>query len=275
MRRAGIEVVTRRMMEVAQDAESAAGDRDQQDRSAGREFGKIGGTDSGGVWAASVCRSICRPADGKAVVECLLNNSGESDFDLGAGRRMRRFWIRSWRWMRTLMEKYLGGRSRTTKCCMRRLSGRWMRRIVVPILFADARDGVGMPELLDAIAKHFPSPEEGNPRPFLSFRGAAAAGQPQEEVAFEYRNDPGKPLLAHVFKVTTDPFVGKLAIFPGSSGEMLRGNRRFISGTTKRRSSWGIFFICRGKSIKRSGDHRGGYRGGGEDRGDSYQRCAA
>ena len=50
---------------------------------------------------------------------------------------------------------------------------------VVPILFTDAKSGMGVPELLDFIARWFPSPLEGNLRPFLSYRGG---DRPEEDV---------------------------------------------------------------------------------------------
>ena len=53
--------------------------------------------------------------------------------------------------------------------------------------FTDARSGVGLPELLDAIARHFPSPLEGNPMPFLS-------GEGQDERPFTYQPDISKTL---------------------------------------------------------------------------------
>jgi len=97
-------------------------------------------------------------------------------------------------------------------------------------------------ELLDAIARHFPSPIEGNPRPFLSGEGA-------NQKPFEYRNDPSKPLLAHVFKVTTDPFVGKLAVFRVHQGRAA-GNSQVIIGHSKKTIKLGHVFHLQGKEHK-------------------------
>src|SRR5207237_3167931 len=97
---------------------------------------------------------------------------------------------------------------------------------VIPSLFTDVRTGVGVKELLDAIAMHFPSPIEGNPRPFLAGEGA-------EEKPFNYMNDPAKPLLAHVFKVTTDPFVGKLAVFRVHQGKCSGQSQVYIGHSKK------------------------------------------
>src|SRR5690606_9764656 len=38
---------------------------------------------------------------------------------------------------------------------------------LIPICFVSARTGAGIPELLDIFARLMPTPEEGNPAPFL------------------------------------------------------------------------------------------------------------
>jgi elongation factor G len=105
-----------------------------------------------------------------------------------------------------LMEKYLGGEEPDFAALHPAFEKAMDEGHVVPILFTDAKNNVGVAELIDAIAKHFPSPLEGNPRPFMYGEGA-------DEKLYPYNQDPNRPLLAHVFKVTTDPFVGKLAVF--------------------------------------------------------------
>jgi elongation factor G len=115
---------------------------------------------------------------------------------------------------------------------------------LVPILFTDTRSGMGVAELLDAIAQHFPSPEEGNLRPFLT----GAPGTPDER-PFAYGEDPGKPLLAHVFKVTSDPFVGKLAIFRVHQGKCTGQSQVYI-GHNKKTVKLGHVFHLQGKEHK-------------------------
>ncbi|MGA2442227.1 MAG: elongation factor G [Tepidisphaeraceae bacterium] len=181
----------------------------------------------------------------KTVVECLLNNSGESDILSVAGAHTAML-DQIVELDDTLMEKYLGGEEPNYEVLHAPFERAMDEAHVVPILFTDARGGGGVAELLDAIAKHFPSPEEGNPRPFLSYRGASATGQPQEEIPFEYRNDPGKPLLAHVFKVTTDPYVGKLAVFRVHQGKC-SGQSQVYIGHNKKPIKLGHIFHLQGK----------------------------
>src|SRR5439155_812465 len=159
------------------------------------------------------CLPINLPAQkGKAIVECLLNTEGDSDFD--TVKRCHAAMLDSIVEMdENLMEKYLGGEEPEYVALHAPFEKAMDEGHVVPILFTDAKSGVGVAELLDAIAKHFPSPEEGNPEPFM-------IGEGETEKAFNYINDVRSPLLAHVFKVTTDPFVGKLAIFRVHQGKV-------------------------------------------------------
>jgi len=77
---------------------------------------------------------------------------------------------------------------------------------LVPVCFVSASTGAGIPELLDVIAKLLPNPGEGNPPLFVRGEGEEA----QSLVACP---DPDKHVLAHVFKVEIDPYVGKTAMF--------------------------------------------------------------
>src|SRR5690606_21923402 len=77
---------------------------------------------------------------------------------------------------------------------------------LIPICFTSARNGAGIGELLDVIVKLMPNPTEGNPPPFFKGEGESA-------VPIRPEPDPAKHVLAHVFKVVIDPFVGKLGVF--------------------------------------------------------------
>ena len=78
---------------------------------------------------------------------------------------------------------------------------------LVPVCFVSARTGAGAKDLLDLIAARCPSPVTGNPRPFLK---KDAEGN---EASITVKPDASAHLVAHVFKVMADPFVGKLGVF--------------------------------------------------------------
>jgi len=96
----------------------------------------------------------------------------------------------------------------------------------VPICFCSAETGAGIPELLEVLAKLAPNPTEGNPPPFLK-------GDGPDAVRVEVSPDPTKHVIAHVFKVTIDPFVGKLGVFRVHQGTVKAGAQLFVGDGRK------------------------------------------
>src|SRR5437667_397730 len=77
------------------------------------------------------------------------------------------------------------------------------------------------------------------------------AGKATDEKSFNYMEDDNKPRLAHVFKVTTDPFIGKLAIFRVHQGKAA-GQTQVIIGHSKKTIKLGHVFHLQGKEHKES-----------------------
>ncbi|MBA3930594.1 MAG: elongation factor G [Xanthomonas sp.] len=165
--------------------------------------------------------------DGKAVVDCFWRATGDSD--LGA--------VADWHQQiidqvveinETVMEHYLdlgeGGLSGEElhdafEQCLR-------EGHLVPVCFASARTGVGVKELLDVAERLFPNPAEANPPPFVKSNGSGP--QPIEAVP-----DPRAHVIADVFKIVNDPFVGKLGIFRVYQGTLRKDTQLFVDDGKK------------------------------------------
>ncbi|MCB1560225.1 MAG: elongation factor G, partial [Xanthomonadales bacterium] len=110
---------------------------------------------------------------------------------------------------------------------------------LVPICFVSARSGAGVKSLLTLIEKLLPSPLEANAPPFVKGEGDAA--QPIEPTP-----DAGKHVIADVFKIINDPFVGKLSVFRIYQGTVRRDTQLLIDDG-KKPFKVGHLFKLRGK----------------------------
>lgn len=233
----GIEVLTRRIMEAARDRNLCraviVNKIDMPEVNLEAIVAQIRAT------FGSECLPINLPANkGKGVVECLLNTEGSADFD-SVKRCHAAILDQIVEMDENLMEKYLGGEEPDYSALHNPFERAMDEGHVVPILFTDAKNGVGLKELLEAIVLHFPSPIEANKPEFMTGEGA-------EEKAFAVSEDATRPLLAHVFKVTTDPFVGKLAIFRVHQGKVTGQSQVYI-GHNKKPIKLGHIFHLQGK----------------------------
>ncbi len=97
---------------------------------------------------------------------------------------------------------------------------------LIPVCFVSARSGAGVQELLDVIVRLLPNPAEGNPPDFLKGEGEAA-------VPLHAVPDPALHVLAHVFKIAIDPFVGKLGVLRVHQGTIARDSLLFVGDSRK------------------------------------------
>jgi elongation factor G len=93
---------------------------------------------------------------------------------------------------------------------------------LIPILFVSAKTGAGIKELLHVLASLAPNPAEGNPPPFYRGEPGAAA------TPFHAEPDAAKHVLAHVFKVVADPYMGKIGIFRVHQGTVRKDMQLFV-----------------------------------------------
>lgn len=97
---------------------------------------------------------------------------------------------------------------------------------LIPVCFTSAETGAGIPDLLQIIRRLLPNPLEGNPPSFLKGPGESAMRVPVAP-------DPGQHVVAHVFKVSVDPYVGKLGLFRVHQGTVRPGVQLFVGEARK------------------------------------------
>lgn len=95
---------------------------------------------------------------------------------------------------------------------------------LVPICFTSAKTGAGCEHFLRLAKNLLPNPSEGNAPPFRK-------GSEGERVSAV--PDPEGHVLAHVFKVTNDPYAGKLGIFRVYQGTIRPDSLLFLGDGRK------------------------------------------
>ena len=189
------------------------------------------------------CLPINLPAGGgKRVVDCFFNPEGESDFS-SVGQAHRALVDQVVEVDEELMSLYLEQGEISPEELHAPFEKALREGHLVPVCFVSAKTGAGVAELLDILVKLAPNPAEGNPPLFYKGEGDAI-----EE--FRSEPDPKKHVLAHVFKVVMDPFVGKLGIFRVHQGTVTKDTQLFVGDNRKAFKVGHLFMLQGGKNVE-------------------------
>ncbi|MDY0022569.1 elongation factor G [Arenimonas caeni] len=170
------------------------------------------------------CLPVNLPAGkGMRVVDCFFNPSGDSDLGPVADAHQR-IVDQVVEINEQVMERYLeDGEEGLSGQALHDAFEQCLREgHLVPVCFVSARNGVGVKELLELAERLLPSPLEGNLPPFEK------NGQP-----FAATPDPDAHVVADVFKIVNDPFVGKLSVFRVFQGTVRRDSQLFVDDGRK------------------------------------------
>ncbi len=115
-----------------------------------------------------------------------------------------------------LMMKYLEGEAISDEEIGAAMHKGTREGSVVPVFVGSALKNIGIRELIEMIVKHIPSPAEVGSRTTVDGK--------------ELTPDPKAPFVAHVFKTTADPFVGRLTYFRVVSGTLHSQGRIYNVG---------------------------------------------
>jgi len=177
-------------------------------------------------------------AGGTKVVDCFYNRDGHSDF--GAVDAAHRALVEQVVEVDAdFVDRYLNDGDIDASELHAPLEQALREGHLIPVCFVSAKSGAGVAELLDVMIKLLPNPSEGNPPDFLEGEGAEAKLMHADP-------DPAKHVLAHVFKITADPFVGKLGIFRVHQGTVTQGSQLYV-GHGRKPFKVGQLFMLQGK----------------------------
>jgi len=187
------------------------------------------------------CLPINLPADGgKRVVDCFFNPSGTADFS-SVEEAHSALVDQVVEVDEELMAKFLEKGEVAPEELHAPFEKALREGHLIPVCFVSARNGAGVSELLDIIVKLMPNPTEGNSPQLI--KGTGDKAQPVRA-----EPDPKKHVIAHVFKVMIDPFVGKVGVFRVHQGTITKDSQLFI-GEGRKAFKVGHAYLLQGKEF--------------------------
>jgi elongation factor G len=185
------------------------------------------------------CLPLNLPSErGTKVIDCFFNTEGASDFGSVADTH-RALVEQVVEVDPAFVDRYLNDGDVDPRELHAPLEQALREGHLIPICFVSARNGAGIKELLDVIELLMPNPAEGNPPQFYK-------GEGKDAKELHADPDPAKHVIAHVFKVTVDPYVGKMGIFRIHQGTVTRDSQLYI-GDGRKPFKVGHLFMLQGK----------------------------
>jgi elongation factor G len=166
------------------------------------------------------------PAEnGARVIDCFVTDSGEADFS-SVAEVHQKVMEQIVEVDEAAMMEYLEKGSVDPTTLHAPLEKALREGHIIPVCFVSAKTGAGVTDLLEVFTRHLPHPGEGNPPLFTRGEG---------DKSEDFRSEPNskKHVLAHVFKVVNDPYVGKIGVFRVHQGTIGKDTQLFINDSKK------------------------------------------
>jgi elongation factor G len=174
------------------------------------------------------------------VVDCFFNREGHSDF--GSVDAAHRALVEQVVEVDgDLVERYLNDGDVDASELHAPLEQALREGHLIPVCFVSARTGAGVAALLDIISRLLPNPSEGNPPDFLR-------GEGPEAQLLHASGDPSAHVLAHVFKVSIDPYLGKMGVLRVHQGTITADSLLYV-GDGRKPFKVAHLYMLQGKAL--------------------------
>ena len=189
------------------------------------------------------CLPINLPADnGSKVVDCFFNPGGDSDFS-SVAECHRALVDQVVEVNEELMTRYLEQGEIAPEELHEPFETALRAGHLVPVCFVSARTSAGVSELADIMVKLLPNPAEGN---LPLYERWPSNAERKDAVPFKASPDNSAHVLAHVFKVEIDPYVGKVSVIRVHQGTIGPDTQLFV-GESRKPIRMGQLFRLQGK----------------------------
>lgn len=175
------------------------------------------------------CLPINLPTDNYSkVLDCFFNETGDTDiFSLDAAHAAITDQVIEV--SEALMDLYLDGKELPKNDLHNAFEQALREGHLIPICFVSAKTGAGLGQFLQLCKRLIPNPAEGNPPSFLK----GDLDQLEDAQPVQAKPDANAHVIARVFKIINDPFVGKLSVFRIYQGTIQPDTELFIGNSRK------------------------------------------
>ena len=156
------------------------------------------------------------------VIDCFDNDKGEARF-ASVERVHQAFIERVVEMDDETMERYLEEGAVDPKSLHAPLTKALRLGHIIPVCYTSAKNLIGMRDLIKVFVRHLPNPTEANAPLFFKADGS-------EYMTFP---DANRPVLAHVFKVVNDPYIGKIGLFRLHQGRITKDSTLYVDDGKK------------------------------------------
>ena len=189
------------------------------------------------------CLPLNLPAEGgRRVLDCFYNIIGQADFS-SVGQAHQALVEQVVEVDAAFVDRYLSEGDVDPRELHAPLEQALREGHLIPICFTSARSGAGVAELLDVIERLLPNPAEGNPPLFLR-------GEGPEALPLQALPEPSAHVLAHVFKIISDPYLGKMGVMRVHQGTLRRHSQLFIGSARKPFRVSHLFLLQGGRHVE-------------------------
>ena len=174
------------------------------------------------VWGPGVIPINLPTANRAHVIDCFEREDGEADI-MSVAEVHRAFIERIVEEDDAALERYLEDGGVDPRRLHPLITKALREGHIIPVCFVSAKNLIGIRDFMKVIIRHLPSPAEANEALFVRSDGSPLHTVPDKDL----------PVIAQVFKIVNDPFVGKIAVFRVHQGTIRRDSTLFADDGKK------------------------------------------
>ncbi len=174
------------------------------------------------IWGPGVLPINLPTKNHTHVIDCFEREEGESDI-MSVEDVHRAFIERIVEEDDEALERYLEEGSVDPRILHPLITKALREGHIIPVCFTSAKNLIGIRDFMKVIIRHLPSPAEANDALFVTAEGEPYVTKPERDL----------PVVAQVFKIVNDPYIGKIGVFRVHQGTITKDSTLYVDDGKK------------------------------------------